>query len=57
MSILHQALTSHEKKLAEVRQRYKTGRNALVSAQKKKVEFLQRLIAGSEQRRDGLNGG
>ncbi len=54
--ILRQALAVHEKKLTEVRQHYKTGRNALVSAQKKKVEFIQSLITGSEQRRDGRNG-
>ncbi len=48
MEILHQALAAHEKKLMEVRQHHKTGRNALVSAQKKKVEFIQSLITGSE---------
>src|SRR5258708_4098699 len=46
---LGQALTAHEQKLAEIQQS-KTGRNALVSAQKKRIALLQKLIANCQAR-------
>jgi hypothetical protein len=46
---LQQALDAHTKRLVEAQQS-KTGRNALVSAQKKRVRLLQNLIADCEQR-------
>jgi hypothetical protein len=46
---LQQALLAHEKQLEEA-QRHKTGRSALVGAQRKRVRFLQKLIADCEQR-------
>jgi len=46
---LHQALSAHEKKLVEAQQ-HKTGRSALVAAQKKRIRFIQALIATCEQR-------
>jgi hypothetical protein len=45
---LRQALTAHEQRLAEA-QRHKTGRNALVGAQKKRIRFVQELVARSER--------
>ncbi len=53
---LHQALSAHEKKLAEIRQQ-KTGRSALVGAQKKRVNLLQRLIPAGERRMQKLQEG
>src|SRR5260221_1151165 len=50
VEILRQALAAHEKKRAEMQQQHKSGRNALVSAQKKRIECIQNLIAGWEQR-------
>ena len=47
---LQQALIAHEKRLEEVKQ-YKTGRNALVGAQKKRIRFIQELLAACAQRR------
>jgi len=47
---LHQALDAHEKKLTEMQQQHKTGRNALVTAQKKRIKFIQDLIAGCRRR-------
>jgi hypothetical protein len=44
---LRQAKEAHEKRLIEA-QRSKTGRNALVSAQKKRIDLLQKLIADCE---------
>ncbi|GHO57773.1 hypothetical protein KSB_62480 [Ktedonobacter robiniae] len=46
---LHQALDTHEKKLADMQQQHKTGRNALVNAQKKRIAFIQELITKSGQ--------
>jgi hypothetical protein len=54
---LRQALDAHEKKLTEMRQQHKTGRNALVTAQKKRITFVQDLIASCEQRRHEQKGG
>jgi integrase len=53
---LRQALSAHEKKLAEIRQQ-KTGRSALVGAQKKRVNLLQRLIPVCERRMQKLQEG
>lgn len=53
---LRQALSAHEQKLAEARQ-YKTGRSALVGAQKKRVSLLQKLIFECERRMQKLQGG
>lgn len=53
---LRQVLSAHEKKLAEARQQ-KTGRSALVGAQKKRVSLLQRLILECEKRMQKLQGG
>ena len=53
---LRQALSAHEKKLAEIRQQ-KTGRSALVGAQKKRVNLLQRLIPACERRMQKLQEG
>jgi len=47
---LHQALDAHKKKLANMQQQQKTGRNALVNAQKKRITLIQELLAKSEQR-------
>jgi hypothetical protein len=47
---LQQALSMHEQKLADLQQQHKTGRNALVTAQKKRVTFIQDLLARCEQR-------
>ena len=47
---LHQALDAHKKKLANMQQQQKTGRNALVNAQKKRIALIQELLAKSEQR-------
>jgi len=46
---LRQALDAHTRRLVEVQQS-KTGRNALVSAQKKRVNLLQKLITDRERR-------
>jgi integrase len=54
---LRQALDAHEKNLAEMQQRHKTGRNALVAAQKKRITFIQDLVAGVAQRRHEQKGG
>ena len=48
---LQQALDAHKKGLAEALQ-HKTGRSALVGAQRKRVRFIQGLIAECEQRMD-----
>jgi hypothetical protein len=53
---LRQACSAHEKKLAEIQQQ-KTGRSALVGAQKKRVNLLQRLIAVCERRVQNLQEG
>jgi hypothetical protein len=47
---LQQALIAHEKRLEEAKQ-HKTGRNALVGAQKKRISFIQELLAACAQRR------
>ena len=47
---LRQALDAHEKRLVEAQQT-KMGRNALVSAQKKRIALLQKLVADGEWRR------
>ncbi len=49
---LQQALAAHERRLAEVVP-HKTGRSALVGAQKKRVSFIQDLITICEQRLRG----
>ena len=49
---LRQALDAHEKRLAEAQQ-HKTGRSALVGAQRKRIRFIQELITDCEQHRDG----
>ncbi len=48
---LCQAKEAHEKKLLRMHQQHKTGRNALVSAQKKRIEFIRDLIARCELHR------
>ncbi len=48
MDKLQQALIAHEKRLEEV-QKDKTGRSALVGAQKKRIRFIQELIAHTER--------
>lgn len=45
------AKEAHEKQLTSMQQQHKTGRNALVSAQKKRIEFIRDLIARCELRR------
>lgn len=45
---LQQAKKAHEQKLASLEQQDKTGRNALVSAQKKRIALLQKLIVDCE---------
>jgi integrase len=47
---LRQAKDAHEKHLTEMQQQHKTGRNALVTAQKKRISFIQDLIVHGEQR-------
>jgi hypothetical protein len=47
---LHQALDAHAKKLADLQEQHKTGRNALVTAQRKRVKFIQDLMVHGEQR-------
>ena len=46
---LQQALSAHKQKLTGLQQQDKTGRNALVTAQRKRIEFLEDLIAGGVQ--------
>jgi hypothetical protein len=46
---LRQALDAHEKRLEEAKQ-HKTGRSALVGAQKKRISFIQELLAACAQR-------
>ena len=46
---LQQALIAHEKRLEEAKQ-HKTGRSALVGAQKKRIRFIQELLAACAQR-------
>ncbi len=46
---LHQALDAHEKKLTDLCQQHRTGRSALVTAQKKRITFIQALIADGER--------
>lgn len=53
---LHQALEAHEKRLEEMKQS-KTGRNALVGAQKRRIHFIQELLAASLQQRQEQQGG
>jgi len=47
---LQQALSAHEKRLEETQQ-HKTGRSALVGAQKKRIRFIRELITADAQRR------
>jgi hypothetical protein len=49
LSKLHQALDAHEKKLADLCQQHRTGRNARVAAQKKRIAFVRALLADCEQ--------
>ena len=56
---LQQALDAHEKRLEETQQ-HKTGRSALVGAQKKRIRFIRELITAGAQRRheqEGRRGG
>lgn len=53
---LHQALEAHEKRLEEMKQR-KTGRSALVGAQRKRINFIQELLAARSQYRQSQHGG
>jgi hypothetical protein len=53
---LQQALEAHEKQLEEIKQR-KTGRSALVGAQRKRINFIQELLAASSQYRQGQQRG
>ena len=46
---LQQALSAHKQRLTGLQQQDKTGRNALVTAQRKRIEFLEDLIAGGVQ--------
>jgi integrase len=48
LDMLRQALGAHEKRLAEIQQ-HKTGRNALIGAQKKRVSLIQQLIDDCKQ--------
>jgi integrase len=48
LAVLRQALDAHEKRLAEIQQ-HKTGRNALIGAQKTRVSQIQQLIDDCEQ--------
>jgi len=50
LDTLRQALAAHEKQLEEAMQ-HKTGRSAVVGAQKKRVRFIQELLAGCERKR------
>ncbi len=56
MEKLHQALNAHEKKLMDIRQ-HKTGRNALVNAQEKRIKFIQNLIADCVRYQQEQKGG
>ena len=53
---LRLALDAHKKKLEEIQQ-HKTGRSALVGAQKKRISLIQKLIIEGEQRARQLSGG
>ena len=53
---LRLALDAHEKKLADMQQQHKTGRNALVNAQKMRIKFIQALIAGCKLHQQELKG-
>jgi hypothetical protein len=52
---LRQALEAHEKRLEEMKQS-KTGHNALVGAQKKRIKFIQELLAANLQYRQEQEG-
>ncbi len=45
---LQQALKAHEKRL-DLAQQSKSGRNALVAAQRKRIKLVQKLITACEQ--------
>ena len=45
---LHQAVDAHQTRLSELQQQHKTGRNALVNAQRKRIVFLQKLLGEEE---------
>jgi hypothetical protein len=53
---LQQALDAHEKRLEDIQQ-HKTGRSALVGAQKKRVDLIRKLIAEGEQRQHQQSNG
>ncbi len=53
---LRLALDAHKKSLEETQQ-HKTGRSALVGAQKKRINLIQKLIIEGEQRARQLSGG
>ena len=52
---LEQALVAHEQRLAEAQQ-HKTGHSALVGAQKKRIRFIQELIAHTGRFQNELEG-
>jgi hypothetical protein len=53
---LRQALAAHEQNLMDMQQ-HKTGRSALVTAQKKQIKFIQDLIVDGEQCQQEQKGG
>jgi hypothetical protein len=53
---LRQALAAHEQNLMDMQQ-HKTGRSALVTAQKKRIKFIQDLIVDGEQCQQEQKGG
>ncbi len=53
---LRQALDAHEKRLAGIQQ-HKSGRSALISAQKKRISLIQKLIVDCEWRIAEQQGG
>ncbi len=50
LDTLRQALAAHGKQLEEAMQ-HKTGRSAVVGAQKKRISFIQDLLADGERKR------
>ncbi len=52
LDTLRQTLGAHEKRLEEAQQ-HKTGRSAIVGAERKRIRFIHELIADCEQRRGG----
>lgn len=54
---LRQALKALEQKLTSLQQQDKTGRNALVTAQRKRIKLIEDLIAGGRRCLDERKGG